>query len=71
MSALPGDVMSRGRLPVDSAALLDAIHSADAGATYSPLGSTPWLYLDLDALASLPRCRAGDCNPGFGAVPAR
>ena len=51
MSALPGDVMSRGRLPVDSAALLDAIHSADAGATYSPLGSTPWLYLDLDALA--------------------
>ena len=54
MSALPGDVRSRGRLPVDSAALLDALHSADAGATYSPLGSTPWLYLDLDALASLP-----------------
>ena len=54
MSALPGDVGSRGRLPVDSTALLDALHSADAGATYSPLGSTPWLYLDLDALASLP-----------------
>ena len=54
MSALPGDVGSRGRLPLDSTALLDALHSADAGATHSPLGSTPWLYLDLDALASLP-----------------
>ena len=63
MSALPGDVMSRARLPVDSAALLDAIHSADAGATYSPLGSTPWLYLDLEALASLPALQSRRLQP--------
>ena len=63
MSALPGDVRSRGRLPVDSAALLDALHSADAGATYSPLGSTPWLYLDLDALASLPALQSRRLQP--------
>ena len=63
MSALPGDVMSRGRLPVDSAALLDAIHSADAGARYSPLGSTPWLYLDLEALASLPALQSRRLQP--------
>jgi len=29
------------------------MHSADAGVTHSPLGATPWLYLRLDALASL------------------
>ena len=63
MSALPGDVRSRGRLPVDSTALLDALHSADAGATYSPLGSTPWLYLDLDALASLPALQSRRLQP--------
>ena len=63
MSALPGDVGSRGRLPVDSTALLDALHSADAGATYSPLGSTPWLYLDLDALASLPALQSRRLQP--------
>ena len=63
MSALPGDVGSRGRLPLDSTALLDALHSADAGATYSPLGSTPWLYLDLDALASLPELQSRRLQP--------
>jgi enoyl-CoA hydratase/carnithine racemase len=63
MSALPGDVMSGGRLPVDSTALLDALHSADAGTTYSPLGSTPWLYLDLDALASLPALQSRRLQP--------
>src|SRR5688572_2046756 len=63
MSALPGDVGPRGRLPLDSTALLDALHSADAGATYSPLGSTPWLYLDLDALASLPALQSRRLQP--------
>ena len=63
MSALPGDVGSRGRPPLDSTALLDALHSADAGATYSPLGSTPWLYLDLDALASLPALQSRRLQP--------
>jgi enoyl-CoA hydratase len=63
MSALPGDVGSRGRLPLDSTALLDALHSADAGATYSPLGSTPWLYLDLDALASVPALQSRRLQP--------
>jgi enoyl-CoA hydratase len=66
MSALPGDVGSRGRLPVDSTTLLDALHSADAGATYSPLGSTPWLYLDLDALASLPAQLRSQLQPWIG-----
>jgi enoyl-CoA hydratase len=63
MSALRGDVGSRGRVPVDSTALLDELHSADAGATYSPLGSTPWLYLDLDALASLPALQSRQLQP--------
>lgn len=63
MSALPGDVGSRGRLPLDSTALLDALHSADPGATYSPLGSTPWLYLDLDALASVPALQSRRLQP--------
>src|SRR5688572_9919034 len=63
MSALPGDVRSRGRRPVGSTALLDALHSADAGATYSPLGSTPWLYLDLGALAALPAQRRRELPP--------
>jgi len=63
MSALPGDVRSRGRRPVGSTALLDALHSADAGATYSPLGSAPWLYLDLGALAALPAQRRRELPP--------
>jgi enoyl-CoA hydratase/carnithine racemase len=53
VSALPGDVASRSREPLDSAALFEALHSPGAGVSYSPLGSTPWVYLDLDALASL------------------
>jgi enoyl-CoA hydratase len=54
MSALPGEVRSRSRAPLDSAALLNALLSPDAGVAHSPLGSTPWLYVELDSLAALP-----------------
>ena len=53
MSALPGEIGSRRR-PLDSAALLDALRSPDSGVTHSPLGSTPWLYLELDSFGALP-----------------
>ena len=54
MSALPAEVGSRSRTPLDSAALLDLLRAPDAGVTHSPLGPTPWLYLKLDSLAALP-----------------
>ncbi len=53
MSALPGGIGSRRR-PLDAAALLDALRSPDSGVTHSPLGSTPWLYLELDSFGALP-----------------
>jgi len=52
MSALAGEIAAR-RVPLDAAALLEAQAAADAGVTHSPLGSTPWLYLSLDAAASI------------------
>jgi enoyl-CoA hydratase/carnithine racemase len=52
MSALPGEVAAR-RTALGQAALLDVLGAGDAGVTHSPLGSTPWLYLELDAGSSL------------------
>lgn len=54
MSARVGDIAARSRTPLDASALLDALRCADAGVEHSPLGTTPWLYLRLDTLASLP-----------------
>jgi enoyl-CoA hydratase len=54
MSARAGDVAARNRAPLGGAALLDALRAADAGVTHAPVGSTPWLYLRLDALRSVP-----------------
>jgi hypothetical protein len=53
MSALAGEIAAR-RAPLDAIALLEAQAAADAGVTHSPLGATPWLYLSLDAAASIP-----------------
>jgi enoyl-CoA hydratase/carnithine racemase len=58
MSALAGEIAAR-RAPLDAIALLDAQRAADAGVTHSPLGSTPWLYLGLDAAASIPAQHRG------------
>jgi enoyl-CoA hydratase len=52
MSALAGEIASR-RASLDAAALLEAQEAADGAVTHSPLGSMPWLYLGLDAVASL------------------
>lgn len=54
MSARAGDVAARRRAPLEASALPEVLHSADAGVEHSPLGSTPWLYLRLDALRSAP-----------------
>jgi enoyl-CoA hydratase len=53
MSALAGEIPLR-RAPLDPGALLEAQAAADGPVAHSPLGSTPWLYLSLDAAMSLP-----------------
>jgi hypothetical protein len=48
MSARPGAVVPQARPPLASSALLDAVRALEGGVEHSPLGDTPWLYVQLD-----------------------
>ena len=50
MSARPGADVSRARAPLASSALFDAVRAFEGGVEHSPLGDTPWLYVQLDEL---------------------